>query len=319
MNLVDTFLNPDRLAWLLLIPVLIVGYIWVVRRKKRTGMRYTNTAVLGAVIPKQSQWRRHLAVAMSLLSLAAIIVAWSRPNGVERVPRERATIVLVIDVSQSMRATDVKPSRMDAAKQLSKDFLASLPAKYNVSVVALSGNPAIKVPPTTDRTLATRAIDGLTTQDSTAIGPALQTALAAVRMAPKGEDGSTAPGAVVLLSDGGNTADSSPMQAADELAKAKVPVYTIAYGTTNGSVDLDGKREPVSPDLDLMRGIAADTGGTFSAAESAGQLANVYKNLSSQVGYEEVKKETTALWAGYALAFGVVAALAAVSLGARWP
>ena len=319
MNLDTIFLNPDRLWWLLLIPVLVLVYIWVTKRKKRTGMRYTNTAVLGAVIPKQSAWRRHLAVAMALLSLAAIIAAWARPNGVDRVPRERATVVLVIDVSQSMRATDVKPDRMDAAKELSKQFLTSLPAKYNVAIVSLSGTPAVKMPPSTDRSLATRAIDALTTQDSTAIGPALQTALAAVQMAPKGDNGSTAPGSVVLLSDGSNTANSSPLQAAQQLKGAKVPVYTIAYGTENGSVDLDGERTRVPPDHDLMRAIANTTGGSYSAAENAGQLDNVYKNLASEVGFEEVKKETTALWAGYALAFAVVAALAAVSLGARWP
>ncbi|HOA87837.1 MAG TPA: VWA domain-containing protein [Propioniciclava tarda] len=319
MNLDDVFLNPERLWWWIVVPVLVALYIWIMRRKRRTGMRYTNTAVLGAVIPRQSQWRRHLAVAMSLASLVTIIAAWARPNGVERVPRERATIVLVIDVSQSMRATDVKPNRLDAAKQLSKEFVSTLPPKYNVAVVSLSGSPAVKLPPSTDRGLALRAIDGLTTQDSTAVGPALQTALAAVQMAPKGDNGEPAPGAVVLLSDGANTATESPLQAAQALAKAKIPVYTIAYGTENGSVDLDGVRERVPPDRELMQQIANATKGTFSSAESAGQLDNVYKNLSSQVGFEEVKKETTAMWAGYGLAFAVVAALAAVSLGARWP
>ncbi|HQD59615.1 MAG TPA: VWA domain-containing protein [Propioniciclava tarda] len=319
MNLDDVFLNPERLWWWIVVPVLVALYIWIMHRKRRTGMRYTNTAVLGAVIPRQSQWRRHLAVAMSLASLVTIIAAWARPNGVERVPRERATIVLVIDVSQSMRATDVKPNRLDAAKQLSKEFVSTLPPKYNVAVVSLSGSPAVKLPPSTDRGLALRAIDGLTTQDSTAVGPALQTALAAVQMAPKGDNGEPAPGAVVLLSDGANTATESPLQAAQALAKAKIPVYTIAYGTENGSVDLDGVRERVPPDRELMQQIANATKGTFSSAESAGQLDNVYKNLSSQVGFEEVKKETTAMWAGYGLAFAVVAALAAVSLGARWP
>ncbi|HQA29979.1 MAG TPA: VWA domain-containing protein [Propioniciclava tarda] len=319
MSLDDVFLNPERLWWWIVVPVLVALYIWIMRRKRRTGMRYTNTAVLGAVIPRQSQWRRHLAVAMSLASLVTIIAAWARPNGVERVPRERATIVLVIDVSQSMRATDVKPNRLDAAKQLSKEFVSTLPPKYNVAVVSLSGSPAVKLPPSTDRGLALRAIDGLTTQDSTAVGPALQTALAAVQMAPKGDNGEPAPGAVVLLSDGANTATESPLQAAQALAKAKIPVYTIAYGTENGSVDLDGVRERVPPDRELMQQIANATKGTFSSAESAGQLDNVYKNLSSQVGFEEVKKETTAMWAGYGLAFAVVAALAAVSLGARWP
>ena len=116
MNLSDLFLQPERLWMLAVVPVLILAYVLATRRRKRTGMRFTNTAVLGRVVRKQSQWRRHLAVALSLLSLITLVLAWARPNGVDRVPRERATIVLVIDVSQSMAATDVAPTRMAAAK-----------------------------------------------------------------------------------------------------------------------------------------------------------------------------------------------------------
>lgn len=319
MNLDDRFLDPERLWWLLLVPLFVALYVWALHRKGRTGMRFTNTSVLAAVMPRQSQWRRHLAVAMSLLSLVAIGGAWARPNGIEEVPRERATIVLVVDVSQSMASADVTPSRLKAAQTLSKDFIASLPAQYNLAVVSLSGNPAVRLPPSTDRVLANRAIDALTLQDGTAVGGAISAAIGAVKMAPKASDNSIAPGAIVLLSDGTNTAGGSPKQAAAEAAKDKIPIYTIAYGTDNGSVDLDGKRQNVPPDRDLMREIAQATDGTYSTAEDAGQLAGVYKNLASAVGYEKVKKETTAMWAGYGLAFAVVAALAAVSLGARWP
>lgn len=144
-------------------------------------------------------------------------------------------------------------------------------------------------------------------------------ALQTLQAAPKAPDGSIAPGAIVLLSDGQNTAGRSPQQAAAEALKSKVPVYTIAYGTENGYVDLDGKRERVPPDRALLQRIASVTQGQAYTAENLGQLDTVYKNIKSQVGYEEVKKETTALWAGYGLAFAVLAALAAVSLGARWP
>ena len=314
-----SFLQPVRLWMLLLVPLLVAIYIFALLRRNRSGIRFTNTAVLGRVVPKQSQWRRHLAVALSLLSLITLVLAWAQPNGVERVPRERATIVMVIDVSQSMAATDVQPNRMDAAKALAKQFVASLPAQYNVAVVSMAGNPATRLGPTTDRVYANRALDALTLQDSTAVGDALYVALSAIQMAPKGDDGSVAPGAIVLLSDGQNTAGRSPAQAAAEAKKAGVPVHTIAYGTENGSVDLDGKRERVPPDRALMQSIAEATGGTSSAAESAGDLSRVYNTIRSEVGFEEVKKETTAIWAGYGLAFAVVAALAAVSLGARWP
>lgn len=319
MNLGAMFLDPERLWTLLVIPVLIALYVWLVRRKGRAGMRFPNTGILGAVVPVQSQWRRHLAVALSLASLITLGLAWARPNGVEQVPRERATIVLVIDISLSMQATDVKPDRLDAAKQAAKEFVAGLPSQYNVALVSLAGNPASRMPPTTDHAQVNRAVDALKVQESTAIGEAIYVALATLQSAPKAPDGSIAPGAVVLLSDGQNTAGRSPQQAAGDALKSKVPVYTIAYGTDNGYVDLDGKRERVPPDRTLLQRIAAITNAQSYSAENLSQLDNVYKNIRSEVGYEEVKKETTALWAGYGLAFAVVAALAAVSLGARWP
>ncbi|MFV0452455.1 MAG: VWA domain-containing protein [Propioniciclava sp.] len=319
MNLDLSFLDPQRLWVLLVVPLLIVGYLLALLRKSRTGMRFTNTAVLSKVMPRQSSWRRHLAVAMSLLSLITLVLAWARPNGIERVPRERATVVLAIDVSRSMAATDVAPSRLEAAQELSKEFIGSLPEQYNVAIVSMSGNPATRLAPTTERTFAHRAVDALTLQDSTAIGDTITVALSALEMAPKADDGSVAPGAIVMLSDGKNTTGPAPAQAAAEAANAEVPIHTIAYGTQNGWVDLDGEREEVPPDRELMEAIADRTGGTYAAAESAGDLSRVYESLRSEVGFESVKKETTAVWAGYGLAFAVIAALAAVSLGARWP
>ncbi|MFV0406293.1 MAG: VWA domain-containing protein [Propioniciclava sp.] len=314
-----SFLDPQRLWVLLIVPFLVAAYIWALLRKNRMSMRFTNTSVLGKVMPKQSAWRRHVAVAMSLLSLITLVLAWARPNGIERVPRERATIVLIIDVSRSMAALDVDPSRLEAAQELSKTFVSGLPEQYNVAVVSMSGNPATRLAPTTDRVFASRAIDSLQLQDSTAIGEAIYVALSALEMAPKADDGSTAPGAIVLLSDGQNTLGRAPTQAAAKAADQEVPIHTIAYGTQNGSVDLDGVRETVPPDRDLMAQLAERTAGTYAAAESAGDLNRVYDSIRSEVGYESVKKETTAIWAGYGLAFAVIAALAAVSLGARWP
>lgn len=264
-------------------------------------------------MPKQSQWRGHLAVALSLLSLVTLILAWARPNGVE-VPRERATIVVVIDVSRSMAAKDIAPSRLEAAQKLSTEFIKSLPEQYNVAVVSMSGNPAVRLPPTTDRVMVERAIANLQLQDSTAVGDALLTALQAVQMAPKGEDGQVAPGAVVMLSDGANTTGQAPQQATARLRERRCP-STPSPTDENGSVDLDGKRERVPPDREMLRSIATTTQGQLLTAESASDLDGVYKNIKSEVGYEEVKKETTATWAGYGLAFAVVAALAAVSLG----
>jgi len=320
LNIFD-FADPERLWVLLLIPLLIAGYVFALMQKNKIGMRFTNTTILSRVAPRQSQWRRHLAVALSLLSMGALSIAWARPTGIEMVPRERATVVLVMDTSQSMQATDVKPNRLDAAKASALQFVGALPSQYNVAVVSLSGNPAVRLPPTTDRAQARQAISSLKLQDSTAIGESIYSALEALQMAPSGKPGDSepAPGAIVLLSDGQNTAGRSPVQAAAAAKQAGVPIYTIAYGTDNGYVDLDGKRENVAPDRDLLRQLAADSGGdTFDATDQA-QLDRVYTNIRSEVGQVATRKETTAAWAGYGLAFAVVAALAAVSLGARWP
>jgi Ca-activated chloride channel homolog len=315
------FLAPDRLLILLVIPLLVLAYIFASRRKNRRGMRFTNTSMLDVVVPKQSQWRRHLAVALSLLSLITLTAAFARPKTQVDVPRERATVVLVIDASLSMQATDVKPTRLDAAKEAAIEFVARLPEKYNVSVVSMAGSAAVLVPPTTAHNTVENAIRSIRLQDSTAIGEGIATGLAALRQAPKDPDdpNSVAPGAIVLLTDGKNTTGRAPLQAAADAKAAKVPVYTIAYGTENGYVDLDGKREPVPVDHEAMREIATVTGGRYFAAATAEELKTVYENIGSDVGYEKADREVTARFAGYGLAFAVLAALGAISLGAKWP
>lgn len=315
------FLSPDRLLLLLVIPLLIAAYIFATRRKNRRGMRFTNTSMLDVVVPKQSQWRRHLAVALSLLSLITLTAAFARPKTQVEVPRERATVVVVLDVSLSMQATDVRPTRLDAAKAAAVEFVESLPEKYNVALVSMAGSAAVLVPPTLAHNTVEAALNTIQLQESTAIGEGIIAALRALQQAPQDPDNpnSVAPGAIVMLSDGTNTAGRSPIQAAAEARGAKVPVYTIAYGTENGYVDLDGKREPVPVNHEQMREIAQLTGGEYFAAASAEELQTVYENIGSEVGYELADREVTARFAGYGLAFAVLAALGAISLGARWP
>lgn len=316
-----SFLSPDRLFILLVIPVLIAAYIFATRRKNRRGMRFTNTSMLDVVVPKQSQWRRHLAVALSLLSLVTLTAAFARPSTQIDVPRERATVVIVIDASQSMQATDVAPNRLAAAKAAAIEFVEKIPDKYNVSVVSMAGNSSILVPPTLAHNTVENAINSIQLQDGTAIGEGIFTALRALQQAPKdpSKPDSVAPGAIVMLTDGSNTAGRAPMQAAAEARTAKVPIYTIAYGTENGYVDLDGKREPVPVDHELMKQVAAATNGRYFAAATIDQLKTVYDNISSEVGYEKAEREVTSRFAGYGLAFAVLAALGAISLGAKWP
>jgi Ca-activated chloride channel homolog len=315
------FINPERLFILLVIPLLVAAYIFAMRRKNRRGMRFTNTSMLDVVVPKQSQWRRHLAVALSLLSLITLTAAFARPKTQVDVPRERATVVLVIDASLSMQATDVQPTRLDAAKEAAIEFVTQLPDKYNVSVVSMAGSAAVLVPPTTAHNTVENAILSIRLQDSTAIGEGIATALSALRQAPKDPDDpdAVAPGAIVLLTDGKNTVGRAPLQAASEAKAAEVPIYTIAYGTENGYVELEGKREPVPVDHEAMREIAQLTEGRYFAAATAEELKTVYENIGSSVGYEKADREVTSRFAGYGLALAVLAALGAISLGAKWP
>ena len=315
------FLSPERLLILLIIPVLILAYIFASLRKNRRGMRFTNTSMLDVVVPKQSQWRRHLAVALSLLSLITLTAAFARPKTQIDVPRERATVVVVIDASLSMQATDVKPSRLDAAKQAAIDFVMKLPEKYNVSVVSMAGASAILVPPTTAHVTVQNAINSIQLQESTAIGEGIATALRALQQAPKDKDdpNSIAPGAIVLLSDGSNTTGRAPLQAAAEARTAKVPIYTIAYGTENGYRRSRWQARTRTGRSQEMKEIAAATNGEYFAAATADQLKKVYQNIGSDIGYEKADREVTARFAGYGLALAVLAALGAISLGAKWP
>lgn len=314
------FFNVNRLWALVILPILVLAYILLLQLKRNRGMRYTQTGIVGAVLPRQSQWRRHISVAMTLCSLVAITGAWARPAGTEKVPRERATVVVVLDRSLSMQATDVQPNRLEASKQAAKDFIAELPPSYNVSIVGLSATSSVLAPPTTDRGMVGRVIDQMDLQEGTAIGDAISAALSAVAMAPGADGANPAPAIIVLLSDGQDTGSStSPATAAQQAREEGIPVHTIAFGTMNGYVDLDGARHNVAPDVAQLAEIAELSGGRAMDAKSADQLNNVYQEMRSEVGYEEVKKEVTAQWALYALAFAFVASLGAVSMAARWP
>ena len=295
------FKTPERLWVLLVLPALVIAYLVLMRLKGRTSLRFTNTGVLGRVIGSQRRWTRHLAVFMSLCSLVALTLAWAQPLGTEKVPRERATVVLVIDTSLSMQATDVEPNRLEAAKAAAQQFVDALPDSYNVALISLNGSPSMIMPPSTDRGALTRAISTLELKEGTAIGDALDQSLKAVSEAPAPDDGAeAAPAMIVMLSDGGNTTGTDPAESATRVQQAGVPVFTIAYGTENGYVDLDGKRHNVAPD-------------------SADSLKDAYTKIGSSVGTEEVRKPVTAQYAFGALGFAVVAALGAVMMAARWP
>lgn len=314
------FLRPDRLWWLLLIPVLVLlyaGLLW--RSARRSPSRRPDN--LSRLLPRQQAWKRHVAVGAAVMSLAALNVAYAQPKDQVDVPRERATIVLSLDVSRSMMATDVAPSRIAAAKTAAKDFLGMVPAGYNMALVAFAGSASVVVAPTIDRGLVARSIDNLELAPSTSIGEGIYSALDAIALAPPDPDhpDDPAPGAIVLLSDGHTNMPRYSPPAAEEAGRLKIPVYTIAYGTDDGVVIDQGRDLPVPVDHGELSEVARLSGGKKFSAASASELESVYRSIAQVIGYQKVDQEVTEIYAGYALGFALLASLAVISLGARWP
>lgn len=315
-----SFLAPSRLWLLLVIPVLVGFYLWLVQRRRRRNQMLGRT-MFDLVIPRDRTWLRHVAVGLSILSLLTLTLAFAKPKDQVAVPRERATIVVTIDVSLSMQATDVDPNRLDAAKTAAEAFVTSLPPKFNVSLVSFAGTATTLVPPTLDRGAVTAAIQALQPETSTAIGEGIYTSLAALAQVPPdpSDPKSVVPARIVLLSDGKTQYGRPSDQAAQAARAQKVPIYTIAYGTADGYIEISGRREPVPVDRAELARVSKISCGEAYTATSAGQLRQVYKDIGSSVGTEKVDKEVTSRYAGFGLAFAILAAMGLISLGARWP
>ncbi len=320
MTAMISFIQPGRLWMMSVIPVLLLAY-WLLMRRTSTRTRKFGIDKLERVLPKQASWKRHIAVVAAVISLAALIVAWAQPRDQVDVPRERATIVLAIDVSRSMEAQDVSPNRLDAAKSAAQGFVDLLPNGFNVSLVAFAGTSSIIVPPTTDRGLVNRAIQNLQLAPSTAIGEGIYSSLDAMALAPPDpkKPNDPTPGAIVLLSDGYTNIGRPSAQAARDSKKAGFPIYTIAYGTRDGYVISQGRREPVPVNPQELATVARESGGQAYTAGSNTELSDVYKNIARSVGYEKADREVTEFYTGIALVFAVIASLGVLSLAARWP
>lgn len=317
---INNFLHPERLWLLLVIPVLLVAYVVLLRRKALRSHKF-GIDNLDRVLPKQAAWKRHIGVVAACASLASLNVAFAQPNGQVAVPRQRATVVVAIDVSKSMAADDIDPTRLDAAKVAAGGFIDMLPSGFNVSVVSFAAYATIVVPPTTDRGQAKAAVDNLQLAPSTAIGDGIYSSLDALALVPADPQhpNDPTPGAIVLLSDGQTNNGRPSASAAQAAKKANTPVYTIAYGTPTGSVVTNGRRELVPVDKAELANIARLSGGQAFSAGSTSELKAAYESIARSVGYEMVNREITEVYAGYALALAALAALAVMSLAARWP
>jgi Ca-activated chloride channel family protein len=283
-----TFQSPLWLLLLLAVAALVGLYVFLQLRRKRYAARFTNVALLGSLVPKRPGWRRHLAFGLVALALVALVVSLAVPSAKVRVPRERATVIMAVDVSLSMKATDIDPTRFQAMQTAAKQFVDVLPGRINLGLVSFAGTATTLVPPTTDRAQVRTAIDHLQLAEATAIGEAVFTSLSAIQNFQDSLDTPSRdlpPARIVLLSDGYNTVGRDDTQAIDAATTAKVPVSTIAFGTDYGTLDLNGETVPVPVDRATLKKIADDTGGSYSQAASASELQKVYADLGSQIGY----------------------------------
>ncbi len=333
-----TFEAPWRLLLLVVVPLLVVAYLLVLRARRRAAVRFAALPMLESVLPRTRPWRRHAAALAALVPVVLLVVAFARPEAPVRVPRARAVVVVVIDVSLSMQASDVDPDRITAAQNAARRFADELPETFDVGLVTFAGSASVDLAPTTDRARFDEAVANIRLAESTAIGEAVYTALtsaqtAAGATAPNGAQGGApgggqgeapggggegadevAPQRIVLMSDGGTNLGRPTAQAAAQARAAGVPVSTIAFGTPSGTVQLQGRTVPVPPDEEELRELATDTGGSAYAAQSAGELRQAYADIGRSVGFRTEEREITDRLVGIAL----VAALASAGLSLAW-
>jgi Ca-activated chloride channel family protein len=293
------FLSGGMLWGLAALPLLAAAYVLVQRRRKSYAVRFTNLELLATVAPARPGWRRHVAPALTLLTLALLVGALARPAVARRVAKEQASIVLVMDVSRSMSATDLKPDRMTAAKQAATEFVRAVPEGVRLGVVAFSSSAALVSPLGRDREATLGAVKSLEPVAGTAVGDGLDVALNEIRR--QRDSGEKLPATVLLLSDGASNQGRPSADVAAEAAEMKVPVFTVGVGTEGATLDVGGRQIPVDLDEAELQTIAEATGAAYFATTDAAQLKRVYKDLGSELGSETETREATAAAAGFAM------------------
>ena len=343
-----SFQEPGRLWLLLVVPALVGAYVLVVRHRRRAAVRFAALPMLESVLPRTRPWRRTLAALVALVPLVLLVLAFARPEGDVQVPRARAVVVVVIDVSLSMQADDVDPDRITAARDAARTFAAGLPATFQVGLVMFAGTATVSLAPTTDRQQFDAVLDTMRLAESTAIGEAVYTALTSADAAagvpgalpgatpgatpgptpapppatagpsavprPSAQAQEVPPRRIVLLSDGGTNAGRPTNDAAAQARAEGVSVSTIAFGTPQGTVELRGQTIPVPPNEAELRSLATTTEGAAYTARDAGQLRTAYADIGRSVGTRTEQQEITDRLVGIAL----VAALASAAISLAW-
>jgi Ca-activated chloride channel family protein len=320
------FATPWFFVFLLAVLGIAVSYVVVLRARRRLVLRFANMELLQKVAPDKPRKRwRHVPAALLVAALALLTTAMAGPTHDVRVPRNRAVVMLVIDVSESMIAPDVAPTRIEAAKQAGKQFADGLTPGINLGLVEFAANATMLMAPTTDRGAVDRAIDTLQAQPRTATGEGIFTALQAIATvgAVLGGGDGPPPAHIVLESDGKETVPADPddprgaFSAARAAKDQQVGISTIAFGTPDGVINYDGQQIPVPVDDQTLQKICQITGGQAFHAGSLEQLSSVYSNLQQQIGYQIVKGDASEPWIMLGVAVLIASLLAGVLIN-RW-
>ncbi|MBU9764955.1 VWA domain-containing protein [Mycobacterium sp. TNTM28] len=318
-------------AWWFLFLFVVLGliayYVIVQRARKQRMLRFANMELLESVAPKQPTRWRHLPAILLALSLVLLTVAMAGPTHDVRIPRNRAVVMLVVDVSQSMRATDVAPSRLVAAQEAAKQFADQLTPGINLGLIAYAGTATVLVQPTTNREATKNGLDKLQLADRTATGEGIFTALQAIATvgAVIGGGDERPPARIVLMSDGKETVPSNPDNPKGAYTAARtakdqgVPISTVSFGTPYGYVEINDQRQPVPVDDEMLGRIAKLSGGDAFTASSLEQLKQVFSSLQQQIGYETIKGDASLGWLRLGSLVLVVAGVAALLINRRLP
>jgi Ca-activated chloride channel homolog len=301
-----TFQAPWFLLLLLLVPLAVVAYVLVDRRRRAAAASFASPRLLPSVAPRRPGFRRHLPMALYAAALTVATVALARPEATVAVPEERAAVVLATDVSGSMEARDVAPSRIDAVREAALGFLDRAPDRLRVGAVTFNHAVQAVEPPRPDRGDVRSLLERVSPSGGTATGKALSAALAMLERR-EGPRRQRPPGAVILLSDGASTHGVDPVPLARRAARLRIPVYTVALGTDRGTIQVEGRRgesvtRRVPPDHETMRRIATLSGGRTFSIDAGEELATVYEQLGSRVATREERRQITAAFAGGAAA-----------------
>ena len=311
-----TLLAPNRLLLLLAVGGLLATYVIARRRRTAPAVRHPDLAMMDGFAPRWPAWRQHLTAAGLMLALSAMVVGLARPAHAVTVDRKQAVVVLALDVSRSMEATDVSPSRLAAAQASAKDFVSSAPKGYRIGLVTFDAKVHTVASPTTDRAELLTAIDALKPANGTAAGDGLATAVDVLKadataQATSGTDDTYR--AIILLADGDSSTGQTLAAAAKGASDINVPVFTIAYGTPNATIVVDGKTMDAGADPAAIAAVADETGGTDYTASSGAELSAVYDQIGTTIGTEVEQRELTvplAMLAAALLALTIIATTA---------